>query len=60
MDNDVLAASTADIDEDHVVLYLGHYDWGLPQSSYVLDLWIVHLLCGLLYMAFVTYDILFV
>lgn len=26
VDNDVLAASTADVDDDQVALYLGYYD----------------------------------
>jgi len=35
--NDVLGVGTADVDEDHVALYLRCYDCGLSWWSYVLD-----------------------
>jgi hypothetical protein len=37
----VLFASTVDVDEDSVALYLGYYEWGYSCRSHGLDLWII-------------------
>jgi hypothetical protein len=44
VDVDVLAASTADGDDDLVALYWGYYDWSLSWRLYVLNLGIVRIL----------------
>jgi hypothetical protein len=44
VDVDTLAASTADVDDDPMALYLWYYDWSSSRRLYVTDLRVVHIL----------------
>lgn len=60
VDVDALTATTADVDENPVALYLRDYDWSLSRQLYMLDLRIVCIFCRLLYMACVACNTFFV
>jgi hypothetical protein len=44
VDDDVLAAGTAGVDDDPVALYLRYYDWSTSRRLYVTDSRVVHIL----------------
>jgi hypothetical protein len=61
VDIDALGASTVDVDDDSVALYLGYYDWGSSHLVvYVSDLDNPYFCTNILYMACVTCDTYFV
>lgn len=61
VDIDALAAGTADVDDDPVVLYLGYYNWGsLHLVICVSDSDSLYFCIDILYMACVARDIYFV